>query len=189
LVKKIKKIRDASCCPGVLIQGGVHTGPETKTISDNTLYAALLDLGFIRTSQDLCLYYRDSGSSVSWKMASPSCTNGTYVDSEDNDGNWRLPNIAELGYIHDLVRTGNGLKDQPGADTRTENFKPQDASGYAYPYWSSTRGYDNEDKGFIWRFFTSSNYSYLGTWYVSREGAVSSLRRYYYSARCVRTMD
>jgi hypothetical protein len=98
-----------------------------------------------------------------------------------------LPNIAELGYIHDLVKTGNGLKDQPDADPRTENFKPQDASGYAYPYWSST-GY-TVGIAITWRFFPSSALSYLGTWYSGRAGTDAINSKYYYSARCVRTMD
>jgi hypothetical protein len=177
-------------CPGVVISGGVHTGPTTKAISDGTSYATLISTHFTRdVSKNLCVYYRDGATSVSWNTSKPACEAGTYVDSGDAGvGDWRLPNIAELGYLHDLVRTGNGLKDQPNADARTVNFKATE-NGYSYPYWSSTEYSSNY--AITWRFFPSSGNSDLGTWYYAKTAtnADASDGQYSYSARCVRTMN
>jgi hypothetical protein len=103
-------------------------------------------------------------------------------------GDWRLPNIAELGYIHELVRTGNGLTDQSGAFPGTTNFKPEDGNGYTYPYWSSTEY--TAYGAIVWRFFGRSNTCCFGTGIYDKTYTDNIYYgSYYYSARCVMTME
>ncbi|MDR2692091.1 MAG: DUF1566 domain-containing protein, partial [Dysgonamonadaceae bacterium] len=184
------RIRDAYCCPGVTINGGVHNEKSNMKIGDYISYNELVPtLGFTRdASKDLCVYYRDGATSVNWNTAKSACENGTYVDAGDRSiGGWRLPNIAELGYMHNLVRSGSGLADQQDADVRTQNFKSKDANGYAYPYWSSTG--NNSYFAIAWRFFPSSVDPGLGTWHTDREAIYGGARKNFYSARCVKTVN
>jgi hypothetical protein len=172
------KIRDAVCCPGVLIEGGVHTGPDMKAYSDGTPYSTLVSGtdNFTRiASQDLCVYYRDalngSTKDFPWNDASSAngCANttgGVYVDAAHASMGWRLPNIAELGYMQSLsTPTWDHFEDAP-TYSGTANM-------LSYRYWSSTQ--HNNDRSMSWRY--GSSYAY---WYVNTSDG---------SARCVRIMD
>jgi hypothetical protein len=154
------KIRNATCyCPGVLIPGGVHTGPDTRVYYGSTGYNNFIGFSEFRriASQDLCVYYRDalngSTEQFSWNEASSAngcagTTGGTYVDAVHASMGWRLPNIAELGYLSTLsTPTYDNLATAPNAYPGTTNMRTE-------YYWSRTET-DSVNDAYTWAFLLS----------------------------------
>jgi hypothetical protein len=171
-ISKNVKIRNRSCCSGVIIPGGVYTGPASIQIPDNTTYDQVIsDYGFVRqASQDLCVYYRDASSLQDRQTAIDDCASGANVDAVDRSDTWRLPNIAELSQMSTNANAPapkyDALTSVEGADPRTINIE-------SYYYWSVTE--NDSISSICWKYFDS------GTWFFHETATVY--------VRCVRTMN
>lgn len=171
--KRDVRIKDASCCPGVVIPGGVHAN-STRRVPNHTIYDNLGTLGFIRdASKDLCVYYRDGSAKYDWNNAVNGCKNGLLVDAAHKSMKWRLPNLAELGQMHSEGATTatwtpnyDALASDPGAYSGTVNM-------HRDYYWSITEY--STAYAVVWR------YSNIGALYIEKT------RTNY--VRCVSTMD
>ncbi|MDR1591718.1 MAG: DUF1566 domain-containing protein [Prevotellaceae bacterium] len=154
--------RDVTCCPGVIIPGGVHRNPPSGdgTFGDGTsyTYAQLIDLGVTRdTAHDLCVYYRhrNDGSFPKWSTANSSCANSdvNVINAEHAYlGEWRLPTIGELGYLQDGSPKHNALSSAQGAYSGTGNM---DYQSTGKPYWSSSA--QKSGWRYQWSFFTGTS--------------------------------
>ena len=126
-------VSDCACCPGLFIPNGAFTErpgniailPANSNTSSNsntsTIALAPVVGSFTRANRDLCVYYRDvattantntSSNQITWNAATANGTNmaticggnnGIGVDQIHADPAWRIPNLAELAQIGQLV--------------------------------------------------------------------------------------
>jgi hypothetical protein len=102
----VKAINTASC-PGAVICGGVHTGPDLAAISNNLSYKSVMsNYGFTRdASKDLCVYYRDASTDATDKAANPT----TFYWWGSNDAGPYEPESDQ--YAVTLCKFGTGVDD------------------------------------------------------------------------------
>jgi hypothetical protein len=182
-------------CPGVIIKEGEHIGPDLASIPNNVTYSELLShYGFSKTGKDLCIYYRDASDDGNvrfqfWRedtgkpgnynpskaeksrYAVSLCGTSIGVDAKDlGSGDWRLPNIAELGQMSIAAAVAapkyNALSSVRDGDVRTIDMR----SNF---YWSNTE-FGTESAVFWY-------YCYTGTFSFDK-----TVSRY---IRCVKTME
>ncbi|MDR1437039.1 MAG: DUF1566 domain-containing protein, partial [Candidatus Symbiothrix sp.] len=193
------RVSDCQYCPGLLVVGGEYNYiekignlPDGSTHNNNGSAAnALLNSNSVsKSGSDLCYYKRDANSSSSqtdplkyvWSSAITICQSTQGIDAADAHIDWRLPNLAELAQIGELVSdNGDGtINSGVGSQTHVNaaiNQGPAYAVNFAFPansyttstgtsnllhfvYWSSTEYTNNRiDIAWPWNFAPSYRYS------------------------------
>jgi uncharacterized protein (TIGR02145 family) len=215
-------VADCACCPGLLIPNGAWTVPatvsslpsaSTTAVNSNTAAASITaTLGqFTKAGQDLCYYYRDysatansnNGDYGTWNSFTNSGANMSYVcgandgkgvDTDHASSSWRLPNIAELAQIGQLVSNGTHGDTQTSQLTQSmvndrinaTSTNGQLPAGSAVigatvynlrqaSYWSST----SQDATYAWRWnYNQPNRRAYGNTKSSSGGYVRCVRSY-----------
>jgi uncharacterized protein (TIGR02145 family) len=216
-------VSDCQCCPGLLVVGGEYEDiamtstlpPGYDTFNDNGSAARIIMQAFKKSGSDLCYYYRDAESSgydyapksfnwydaISSPLARPPfiigvCQTTHGVDAADDHDDWRLPNLAELAQIGQLVSKNGSETLDAGVGSQTDvntaiSQGTNYSNGIAFPagsnttssgtynlrhtdYWSST-GYDDAN-AWYWTFFSSERRAgYNSKTYI---GYVRCVRRF-----------
>jgi uncharacterized protein (TIGR02145 family) len=198
VTKVTLSVSDCQCCPGLLVVGGEYNNIAATTSipgnsnSNGSVANTVIGL-FTPTGYNLCYYYRDADTQYSWHNAVGS-SSGSYsprgicgtehgVDATDAHSSWRLPHLAELAQIGQLV-SNNGpgtLNSGVGSQTHVNTAISQGTAysdGFAFPdgsqtnstgiynllhntYWSSTEREAINSWG--WSFQTNTRTATMGS--------------------------
>jgi uncharacterized protein (TIGR02145 family) len=214
LAKLLLSVSDCQCCPGLLVVGGEYNQHDSNPLaslpagynSDPTqsgsaakVVMEAFDNNGGKTGNDLCYYYRDANAINTWDNAVDNvCKNTPGIDAGDAHGGWRLPNLAELAQIGQLVSnytTGGVNNDGIGSQAHVNTAISQ-GSGYsdgiAFPpgsyttadtynlinssYWSSTERSSAEQTAWLWTY--NKNYRYALPGYKAGSNSVRCVRSF-----------
>ena len=145
-VPLIVNIQDCICCPGYLSVKGEYvqktTGYLATTGGDD--FASLAAF-FTATGKDVCFFKTNGGvgGRATWANSKANCSNGNYVDAEYRPmGGWRLPTIAELGFINNIALANHPASAPGTVDMYTDTY-----------YWSITE--INASSSWSWTYVSS----------------------------------
>jgi hypothetical protein len=145
-------------CPGYLSVGGEYTQKVSGYLNGLPIITnpfSTIVTYFNATGRDLCFYKRDANSACEWAERDNACSRSGrfYIDEvELKMGNWRVPNLAELGRVDQIV-IDQGMSRSDNSSYDFENEMRRDN------YWSSTK-YSSEF-GWWWQFMTTNNDAFV----------------------------
>jgi hypothetical protein len=189
------KFQNRKCCEGYLAVGGEYKLKTTQNLfllPRSLKYKDLVPKYYVQTGNDLCFYKRDvSTNMVDHYQSDEACKKGGWgVDAADNDGEWRLPNSAELAALQSIV-TGAGLNTQPTSVSGTDNLLVQvqlNYSLYDIAYWTNYGG-NNVSHSYTYHPNPPKGSFLLSGGTIDFPRTYTQLGEILFKARCVKKMD
>jgi len=169
-------VQDCTCCEGYLSKNGAWVPisgrfPKDYPTGTGTTWATIgpdfVNYSNQSLNKDLCFYKLNHGHMI-YTASNPD--NPTFVCTNLDGGGWRLPNLAELVFIHSIAST---LSSQPTSIAGTQNMITTFAGANGY-YWNTS-------------FRTAGNT--INGWLYSNGGVQIVSTGIFNSTRCVKTMD